>query len=115
MRFATPHLLPLPGRHTWSLVWRCVRPRGDTVASRAARRVRAHCRQQLEEEEMQLGFWLLRHLCDRSGCGGTLTPALPAPALRSSSAGAYHQCNLCKGRRSAEQWCAVVEAELNLP
>lgn len=65
----------------------------------------AHDPQQQAEQAVDAGYiniFLLKYVCPRAGCYGTLAPAAPGADVL--------ECNMCGGRRSEAEFLAELEA-----
>ena len=62
-----------------------------------------------------INLFLLKYVCPREGCHGTLAPLAPALAPHTAGAAAaaadsLFECNMCGGRRSEAEFLAELEA-----
>ena len=66
-----------------------------------------------------INLFLLKYVCPREGCYGTLAPLAPAPqaphsagaaAAAAAAADTLYECNMCGGRRSEAEFLAELEA-----
>ena len=66
--------------------------------------------EELQEEDMELQLFLMKHLCE--SCGGTLAPIDGYDPAGGEPRRAMHECNSCGARRPDALFEAIVQAEL---
>ncbi|KAL4420349.1 hypothetical protein ABPG77_006156 [Micractinium sp. CCAP 211/92] len=64
--------------------------------------------QQQQADPAYINLFLLKYVCPREGCYGTLAPLPGQPAGRPG--GPLFECNMCGGRRSEAEFLAELEA-----